>query len=120
MIMRAIVLFFGLFFLFAGCGNAVEKPDNLIPEDKMVNIIYDLSLLEAMRSQKPAALEQNQINPNKYIYGKYKIDSLQFVKSNEYYASDLKHYKELYEKVAEKLRAQDNQQPVDPKAPQIQ
>jgi hypothetical protein len=120
--MRTITLLFGLIFLATGCGNsAVQKPDNLIDEDKMVEIIYDLSLLEAIKSQKPVVLETNQINPNTYIYKKYEIDSIQFAKSNAYYASDIKAYKEIYEKVSKRLdEHKAGGQPItDPDEPQI-
>jgi hypothetical protein len=102
--MKNIALLFGLIFLALGCSrSAVEKPSNLIDEDKMVEIIYDLSLLEAIKSQKPIVLENTNVNPNTYIYKKYKIDSVQFAKSNAYYASDIKTYKEIYEKVSKRL-----------------
>ena len=90
--------------VFISCGQkSIEKPDNLIEEDKMITILYDLSLLEAIKSQKPAALDSNQVDATKYIYKKYKIDSLQFANSNQYYASNIENYKLMYEQVAEKL-----------------
>jgi len=92
--------------LLLSCGQkAIEKPDNLIDEDKMVTILYDLTLLEGMNSQKPAILDSNQVDVSKYIYKKHKIDSLQFAVSSQYYASDIENYKLMYEKVAEKLDA---------------
>lgn len=119
--MKNVLAFFMMIFLAASCGNhAVEKPDNLIEKDKMVDIIYDLSVLEATQSQKPLILENNSVNPDTYIYKKYHIDSLQFAKSNQYYASDLAAYKEMYEEVAKKLGADDKKQPFDPNAPQVQ
>ena len=97
----SIVVF--LLFLISCGKSVVEKPDNLIGKDKMVDIIYDLSLLDALKSQRPIYLEQNNINPRKYIYDKYKIDSLQFVNSNKYYASDFAEYKNIYDKVQKRL-----------------
>jgi len=86
----------------------------------MVDIIYDLAVLDAVRSQKPLVLENNSINPDKYIYKKYNIDSIQFAKSNQYYASDLKEYKKMYEEVAKRLGAEDKtKQPAYPDAPQV-
>ena len=35
----------------------IEKPENLIEEDKMIEIIYDLALLDAVKSQNPIYLE---------------------------------------------------------------
>jgi hypothetical protein len=77
----------------------VEKPEELIDEETMIAIFYDLSVLEAIKTNNPIALEQHQINPYTYIYKKYNIDSLQFVENNLYYATDLKAYKKMYEKV---------------------
>lgn len=90
--------------LLAGCNDKpVEKPDNLIPEDKMVDIIYDLSLLDAIRLSDPVSIVERKINPSTYIYEKYKIDSLQFAQSNRYYASDIDGYTELYKRVEARL-----------------
>ena len=105
--MKKIIVLVILFSMVVGCQeSAVSKPDNLIDEDVLVSILYDLSLLEAMKSQNPAVLETNNINPNTYIYSKYKIDSLQFAKSNKYYASDIKKYKEIVENVNKKIEEQ--------------
>lgn len=102
--MKKIFIFVGLFLL--SCGKElIEKPDNLIPQDQMTAIFYDLSLLEAIRTQRPIVLQHMNVQPTSYIYKKYKIDSIQFVKSNAYYASNLKLYKEMYDEVAKKIEA---------------
>ena len=94
--MRKLVAFFLLFAILISCQkSAVPKPDNLIDEDVMVDIMYDISILEAMKSQKGDVLESNSINPNTYIFKKYKIDSLQFANSDKFYASEIKKYKEF-------------------------
>jgi len=90
-----------------GCGDtAVEKPERLIDEEVMIDILYDLAILDAMRTQKPLSLTMNNIDPDKYIYKKYKIDSLQFAQSNRYYASEIKSYKKMYERVQKRLQNQ--------------
>jgi len=99
-------------FLLVSCEKTtVKKPDNLIKEDKMVDIIYDLSLLEAIKSQKPAVLDSNSVDSKTYIYEKYKIDSLQFAKSDQYYASDIPNYKKMYDKVTKRI--EDNKKITD-------
>jgi hypothetical protein len=101
---RSILL--GLIVLFFGCNsNSVEKPNNLISKDKMVAILYDMSLLEAIKSQNINGGLTAKMS-NDYIYKKYKIDSIQFAKSNKYYASDIAEYKKIVEKVKEKLSAE--------------
>ncbi len=102
--MKKLVTSFLLFAILISCQKpAVQKPDNLIDEEVMVDIMYDISVLEAMKSQKAVVLEANNINPNTYIYKKYKIDSLQFANSDKFYASDIKKYKEIFDKVNKRM-----------------
>ena len=98
--------FLGLIVLFFGCnGNTIEKPKNLIDKDKMVDILFDISLLEAIKTQNINGGITVKMG-NDYIYKKYKIDSIQFVKSNKYYASDIEEYKKMVEKIKEKLNVE--------------
>jgi hypothetical protein len=100
--MKKIILFFVILFVFGCQKSAVEKPSNLIEKDKMITILYDISLLEAVKSQSiNGGITQKEIN--EYIYKKYKVDSLQLMKSNKYYASDIAEYKIMYQKVKDKL-----------------
>jgi uncharacterized protein DUF4296 len=96
-------LLFAMLLLVSCNDKPVEKPKNLIPEDKMVDIIYDLSLLEAIRISDPISIAQRKINPSTYIYKKYKVDSLQFAKSDRYYASDIDGYAKIYKRVETRL-----------------
>ena len=117
-------IFLGLIVLFFGCNsNSVEKPKNLIEKDKMVDILYDITLLEAIKTQNINGGITVKMG-NDFIYKKYKIDSLQFAKSNKYYASDVEGYKKLFEKVKERLNKETlkidgelkkNDEPVPPK-----
>ena len=84
----------------------VKTPNHLIEKDKMVNIMYDLALLEAIKIQNPSSLDSFKINSNEYIFKKYKIDSLQFAQSNKYYASDIKKYKAIVENVNKRIEEQ--------------
>jgi hypothetical protein len=67
--------------------NAVDKPSKLIAEDKMIDVMYDLSILDAIKYQNPASLETYKINPSQYIYKSIKLTA-QFAQSNIYYASN--------------------------------
>jgi hypothetical protein len=88
-------LLFGLIIMSFGCNsNSVEKPKNLIEKDKMVAILYDISLLEAIKTQNINGGITSEMGFD-YIYKKYKIDSVQFSKSNKYYASDIDEYKKI-------------------------
>ena len=103
--MKKGVLFFILISLIFSCKEeVVKKPENLIEKEIMVDVMYDLALLEAIKYQSPNALQAHKINPDEYIYKKYKIDSAQFVQSNMYYASDYKEYKKMYDQINSRLK----------------
>lgn len=90
-------------FLFSCQKPAVEKPDNLIEKEVMVDILYDLSLLEAIKYQDSSPLKTKNITPYQFIKFKYQVDSSRFAKSNMYYASDYKIYKKLFEQLNARL-----------------
>ena len=80
-----------------------SKPKNLISESKMVDIITDMSLLNAAKGVDKDILEENGIVPLNFIYEKYQIDSLQFAQSTNYYAYNVKKYEAIYAKVKVRL-----------------
>lgn len=87
------------------CKDAIEKPENLIERDHMIDILYDISLLEAIKSQNINGGISNK-KANEYLYKKYKIDSVQLAQSNKYYAADVEEYKKIFEEVKRRLEAQ--------------
>lgn len=104
--MRKIITVIVLLILLVSCKEEViQKPDQLVEKDVMVNVMVDLSILEAIKYQNPASLDTFKINPRDFIYKKYKIDSLQFAKSNVYYASDYEDYKLMFEQIVQRLDA---------------
>lgn len=102
---KSIILVFCLFFVLSCDKNSVAKPNNLIAKDKMIDILYDISILEAIKVQNLKG-GMNKKKANDYIYKKYKIDSVQFAKSNKFYASDLVEYKKMFEKVKDRLNTE--------------
>ncbi len=101
---KIVLPFLVIFAILSSCKKEVAKvPNRLIEKDKMVNIMYDMAVLDAMRNQNPSLLDSFKNNSNAYIYKKHKIDSVQFAQSNIYYAADFKAYKKLYEQVKNRL-----------------
>ena len=88
-----------IFTIFSCDKQFVEKPKNLIEEEKMIQILYDMALIDAIKTQNPNNLTIINVDENSYILKKYKIDSLQFSKSNKYYASNIDNYSKMYEKI---------------------
>lgn len=102
---KNIVSLFLLLVFSVSCQDIekTEKPDNLIPEDRMIDILTELSLLHAARNYNKFKLEQTGINPDKYIYEKFDIDSLQFERSNDYYAEQYTTYERIYDSVKARI-----------------
>ena len=104
--------------LFLSCNNSViEKPNNLIDEDQMVDILYDIAVLDAMRTQNfgaPVAYPTT----TEMLKAKHKVDSVTFAKSAKYYAADYKKYRKMYEEVKVRLEEETTKlnggQPVTP------
>ena len=97
-----VVLLLALVF---SCSNRPPKPENLISEERMVDIIYDVSILASAKGVNKKLLENNGILPETFIYTKHNIDSLQFVSSINYYASDPETYNNIYNKVEQRIDA---------------
>ena len=101
--MKKLIL---IFLIFHSCGftnDETSVPENLISEEKMIDILYDMSWISVSKGINKRILENNGVKPKKYILKKYNIDSLQFVVSNEYYSKDLERYLKIYEEVLNKL-----------------
>ncbi len=102
--MKKIIPIFILLTVLSGCKKElVKEPKRLIEREKMVNIMYDLSLLEAMKVENPGLMDSIKYTSNQYIYKKYKIDSVQFAQSNIYYAADYKEYEKMYNQIKTRL-----------------
>ena len=102
--MRNFVLIVLVLFLSVSCKKElVKEPKQLVEKDKMIDIMYDLSLLEAIRYQNPVSLDSLETSPTKFVLQKYKVDSLQFAQSNMYYAADYSNYKEMFDEVGKRL-----------------
>ena len=118
--MKNLIVILLVLFLSISCKKEVVKqPAKLIEKEKMIDIMYDLSLLEAMRYQKPLSLDSIENDPTKFILKKYKVDSLQFAQNNMYYASDYDNYKDMFDEVNKRIsvnqRAADSLAKIDEK-----
>ena len=105
--LRKKITFLLLVFLsFSSCQDVkkVEKPDNLIPEAKMIDVLTEMALVHAARNYNKKKLESTGIEPEKYIFEKFNIDSLQFERSNDYYSDQYNDYERIYDSVKVRLQ----------------
>lgn len=103
--MRSAVAILSFLILMVSCQSVdrMKKPKDLIPQDKMVDVLVEVSLLQAARNYNKAMLEEKGINPERYIWEKYDIDSIQFVTSSQFYAENYRQYERIYDRAKEKL-----------------
>lgn len=106
--MNRFLVYILLCLLMVSCDNIdkPKKPHNLISKAKMTDIIVDITLINAAKGIDKNLLETNNINPEEFIFKKYKIDSLQFAQSSNYYAYDVKGYEAIYKEAKRKLEEQ--------------
>lgn len=99
-----LVLMVVSFFLWS-CHDVKlpKEPDHLLSKEEMVDVLFDLALVNSAKGVNKKILENNGILPNEYIYKKYQIDSLQFVENNNYYAYRVDEYEEIIQKVMDSI-----------------
>lgn len=99
-----IILF--VVFCFSACRNIerTERPDDLIGEEKMVDVLTELAILQSARNVNKTILEDVGIKPYEYIYEKHNIDSLQFERSSNYYTENFTAFENIFERVRDRLQ----------------
>ncbi|MCL6293846.1 DUF4296 domain-containing protein [Jejuia spongiicola] len=110
MMLKRLLAYFVIVLMATACYkyDKPKKPENLIPKDKMIDIIMDVRLLSSANGQNKTTLDKNNLQAEAYIYKKYNIDSLQFALSNNYYAYYVDDYEAIYQKVRDSLEALKN------------
>lgn len=102
------ILFLSVFLLLFSCvEKLIEPPENLIPSDKMIDILNDMAILHAARTTNGSKLENSGVKSMKFIFDKHGIDSTQFVTSDRYYASRPVEYESIYSKVERMLEKEE-------------
>lgn len=100
-----IRIFLLLFLAFAmACQSKVnyEKPEDLIPRDVMIDLLYDMHMAVGTSNLRNKNLEKDR-NYMSLVYEKYGIDSTRFAISNIYYTSQPVEYEEMFEEVERRL-----------------
>ena len=85
--------------MYAYSSNA---PENLISEEKMENIIFDIMILNAS-SGYDLKIDNNMIS-DELIFRKYDIDSAQFYESERYYSLNPRVHFNIYSNVKRKIQ----------------
>lgn len=81
-----------------------EKPEGLIDEYKMSDILYELSIFYSAKGISAKKIGEDRLEPETFIYEKFGIDSTQFANSSVYYASQMNTHIAIYKRVEERLK----------------
>lgn len=101
--MKKFVFVFSAIWLLACSNNPVPKPNNLLDEEVMTNILFDIAIIQSVDVLMPYRLSDENIQADNYIYKKYDIDSLTLYQNQHYYAADIKKYKKMHQEVLDRL-----------------
>lgn len=108
MTLKNILLYAMTILFLAGCGSKESIPSDMVPKEKMVNILLDVhvmeSKIESVRFGSRDSMQVAYLKAQKEILKKYKVDSTTYYKSYDYYFQRMGHMKEIYEKVAAKAK----------------
>lgn len=108
--MMGKIIYMVFIFVIISCESKVkyDKPENLIPKDQMIDLLYDMHLADGTSGVKNKDLENNR-NYMALVYKKHNIDSIQFAASNKYYIANINEYKDIFEEVEKRLLVLRNQ-----------
>jgi len=97
--------FFLIILLIFSCQNLDKpsKPENLIPEDKMIQLLTDIAFIKAAKGSYKKVFDIEKINPETYILKKHGIDSIVFAENNKWYANQIEEYEKIFNKVKSNL-----------------
>ena len=89
-----------IFIFMIGCSSNV--PENLISEEKMESIIFDIMILNASSSYD-LKIDNNMIS-DELIFRKHDIDSAQFYDSELYYSKNPRIHFNIYSNVKRRIQ----------------
>ncbi len=89
-----------IFIFIIGCSS--NAPEDLISEEKMESIIFDIMILNAS-SGYDLKIDNDMIS-DELIFRKYDIDSAQFYNSELYYSRNPKIHFNIYSNVKRRIQ----------------
>jgi hypothetical protein len=97
-------IIFLVLIILSSCAQVEElPPENLIGEEKMASLIFELAVLDAAKGFVPKNQKEIIVLDPDSFYKFHKIDSAQFTCSNAYYAKQPKAYLRIVSMAKTKL-----------------
>ncbi len=84
--------------------NPMPKPEKMLSQDEMENILFDVAVLQAAEIHKPIYIDGRKSNALDYVFNKYEIDSSVYFQNHRYYAADVRKFKKMYKHINNRLQ----------------
>ena len=93
-----------MLIILSSCAQVEEvPPENLIGEEKMADLIFELAVLDAAKGFVPKDQNERISVDSDSFYRFHEIDSIHFTISNAYYAKQPKKYLRILNLAKKKL-----------------
>lgn len=101
--MKKVLVIIGFLLLSCDTNSSITKPDVFLSSEKMENILYDLTLLKAIKTSYNDQ-EGKALFNDAYIFRKYNIDSTILAQNQLYYAQSPKESMVIYKRIEQRLK----------------
>ncbi|MEZ4805758.1 MAG: DUF4296 domain-containing protein [Bacteroidia bacterium] len=92
---------------FCSCSESEQKseskPDWVLNEDKMVDVLVDLRIVDAATYSNTNSPPRDKIKDWYFVMKKHHVEDSIFRKSNDYYAQHPEQAEKLYERVIDRI-----------------
>ncbi|UZD22550.1 DUF4296 domain-containing protein [Algoriphagus halophytocola] len=103
--MKRLLIPFVCCLLLGSCESS-KRPEGLLSEDKMVNVLIDIHLTEGIVSSLPVAYDSSKVLYSlleKDILKKHQVEDSVFTQSMLYYLQDPSNMEDIYARVVDSL-----------------
>lgn len=97
-------------FLWTGCGEQ-EKPEGLLSEEEMVNVLIDIHITEGIASAIPVSYDSSGVLYSlmeKEVFIKHQVEDTVFKESLRYYLQFPATMDKMYAQVLDSLASKEN------------
>lgn len=95
-----------LFFIASGCRS--ERPEGILPEEVMAEMLSEVHLLDGYISNMPSDSAKKVIDPlYNQLFSKYGLDSVSFTRNVDYYLGNPISTQSTYDRVIENLEEEE-------------
>lgn len=102
-----IIFLFSFLFIVSGC--KVKRPDYVIPEAKMEQVLYDYHLAKAMGDNLPYNENYKKVLYLESVFDKHGITEAEFDTSLVWYTRNTEVLYNIYERVNERFKSQQDE-----------